>query len=264
MLAKVDLEKLSQARIDDALLLLNAQRYSSAYYLAGYAIELAIKACIAGQMQLNIIPDKALILAIYTHKLDHLLSTAGLLQIMNSEIKTNVQLGAYWVIVNDWSPESRYSMWDSFAANSLIAAVSDPKDGVIHMGEITLVESRVIDAIKLVEALDKNGISPSLVAWYFYDDVDEWRLLVAGVSLEKHLPNSEALAYREILNAFNLAGVSSIGISDVKLISLTSPLAKSISTLIRTDSNGFARAYFTNERLNGIFVKSTCIIRSSS
>lgn len=46
MLAKNDLEKLAQIRLEDSLFLLQAGRASSAYYLAGYAVELALKACI--------------------------------------------------------------------------------------------------------------------------------------------------------------------------------------------------------------------------
>ncbi|MBT4199398.1 hypothetical protein [Desulfobacula sp.] len=47
MLAKNDLKTLSQARIEDAIVLYKAGKFSSAYYLAGYSIELAIKVCIS-------------------------------------------------------------------------------------------------------------------------------------------------------------------------------------------------------------------------
>jgi hypothetical protein len=46
MLTKNDLESLVQVRLDDAIFLLQANHSSSAYYLAGYAVELALKACI--------------------------------------------------------------------------------------------------------------------------------------------------------------------------------------------------------------------------
>ena len=72
MLTKNDLERLAQIRLEDALFLFAANRSSSAYYLAGYAVELALKACIAKLIQPNVIPDKAFINAIYTHKLDSL------------------------------------------------------------------------------------------------------------------------------------------------------------------------------------------------
>lgn len=59
MITKPDLEALSIVRLDDAKLLFQSGRYSGAYYLSGYAVELAIKACIARVFQANAIPDKA-------------------------------------------------------------------------------------------------------------------------------------------------------------------------------------------------------------
>src|SRR5712692_7809587 len=120
MLTKNDLERLAQVRLEDAIFLLQSNRCSSAYYLAGYAIELALKACIAKLVQPNTIPEKAFINAIHTHKLDSLLSTAGLRPAFDNEVKADAQFAAYWAIANNWSEESRYEFWDPFAAASLV------------------------------------------------------------------------------------------------------------------------------------------------
>ena len=42
-----DFQKLAEDRIADAGALFEAHRYDAAYYLAGYAVECALKACIA-------------------------------------------------------------------------------------------------------------------------------------------------------------------------------------------------------------------------
>jgi len=132
MLTKNDLERLAQVRLEDALFLLQANRPSSAYYLAGYAVELALKACISKLMQPNLIPDKAFINAIYTHKLDSLLSTAGLRPQFDADIKVDPQFAAYWAIVNNWSEESRYEFWDPISAATLLQAVNEPNHGVFQ------------------------------------------------------------------------------------------------------------------------------------
>ena len=49
MITKADLEKLSETRLTDARELFRANRFSAAYYLSGYAIELGIKVCVAKQ-----------------------------------------------------------------------------------------------------------------------------------------------------------------------------------------------------------------------
>lgn len=48
------------------------------------------------------------------------------------------------------------------------------------MAEEILVESLVIDSMKLVEELDKQGDTPTNVLWYYFSDAEDWGLLVAG------------------------------------------------------------------------------------
>jgi HEPN domain-containing protein len=132
MLTKTDLEKLAQVRLEDSLFLFQAGRSSSAYYLVGYAVELALKACISKLIQPNVIPEKAFVNAIYTHSLGNLLSIAGLLPEFNADAKADVQFAANWAIVSKWTEESRYEFWDSAAAATLLQAVHEPNHGVFQ------------------------------------------------------------------------------------------------------------------------------------
>lgn len=132
MLTKGDLETLAVARLEDALHLLAAGRSSSAYYLAGYAIELALKACISKLFLPNVIPDKAFVNAIYTHKLDNLMSIAGLLPEFNAAMKADPELAANWAIVNQWNEESRYQLWDPMSAATLLHSINEPNHGVLQ------------------------------------------------------------------------------------------------------------------------------------
>jgi hypothetical protein len=132
MLTKADLQTLAQTRLDDATLLLQANRSSSAYYLSGYAVELALKACIAALFQPDAIPDKAFVIAIFTHRFDTLLSTSGLLPQFQANVKSDPQFAAYWAIASKWTEESRYSFWDPVSAATMIQAVGDPTHGVFQ------------------------------------------------------------------------------------------------------------------------------------
>ncbi len=73
-----DLRAMAQAKMDDASLLLDNGRYSSAYYLAGYAVEIGLKACVAAQLSAETIPDKAVIRDIFKHDFKTLIGLAGL------------------------------------------------------------------------------------------------------------------------------------------------------------------------------------------
>jgi hypothetical protein len=132
MLTRADLQRLAQVRLEDALFLLHGNRPSSAYYLAGYAIELGLKACISRLVQPDTIPDKGFINAIYTHKLDSLISISGLRPQFDADTKADSQFAAYWAIANNWSEESRYEVWDAITAATLLQAVHEPNHGVFR------------------------------------------------------------------------------------------------------------------------------------
>lgn len=132
MLTRADLQKLANVRLEDALLLFQSNRPSSAYYLAGYSIELGLKACISRQVQSDTIPDKGFINAVYTHKLDSLVSMTGLRPQFDADVKADSQFAAYWAIVNNWSEESRYEVWDAITAATLLQAIHDPDHGVFQ------------------------------------------------------------------------------------------------------------------------------------
>ena len=67
MITRSELKKLVERRLRDAHVLINGRRYESAYYIAGYAVECAIKACIAKQFKRNTIPDRRLVNETYKH-----------------------------------------------------------------------------------------------------------------------------------------------------------------------------------------------------
>lgn len=132
MITKADLEALADTRLGDAVYLFQATRYSAAYYLAGYAVELGIKACIAGLFQANVIPEKGFVNAVYSHKLDELLGLAGIKKQLQDDMKNDAVLSAAWGVASKWNETSRYEMWDQFAAASMIRAVGDENHGVLQ------------------------------------------------------------------------------------------------------------------------------------
>ena len=130
------------------------------------------------------------------------------------------------------------------------------------MGEKTLVESQIVDSIKLIKQLDSNGYQPSLAVWYYYGDTDEWRLVIAGKKFDEHLPKQEPLAYLAIAEAINEIDLSSINISDVKIMKSDEPLPRAIKSLVGTNPTELIRASFINNTINGIFIKEMFVLRS--
>jgi HEPN domain-containing protein len=124
-------QKLAIARLQDAKVLLKARRFDAAYYLAGYVIECALKACIAKRTKKFDFPPKSTN-KIYTHDLEHLLESAGLAKAFEIRLAADATLARYWTVVKDWSEESRYDASGLRAAKELLEAVSDPSHGVLQ------------------------------------------------------------------------------------------------------------------------------------
>ncbi len=72
-----DFQKLAELRLKDGKALLDADRFQGSYYLVGYAVECALKACIARQTKQYDFPAKNAD-KLYTHDLNTLLKSAGL------------------------------------------------------------------------------------------------------------------------------------------------------------------------------------------
>jgi HEPN domain-containing protein len=128
---RADLQKLSNMRIREAKILFAAGEHSGAYYLAGYAVECALKACIAKGVQRYDFPDKSLAQESYSHDLVKLVKLADLDSELTSSTGANARLDASWNLTKSWTENSRYSVWTKNEAEAIIDAVATRSDGVL-------------------------------------------------------------------------------------------------------------------------------------
>lgn len=127
---RADFKKLALTRLDDAKVLLKKRRYSAAYYLAGYAVECALKACLAKKTRrFDFPPEPEQVKNVYyIHKLETLARASGLLQALQGTPK----LYRYWTLVKNWSEASRYDPRAGKWARDVLLAIEDPTDGVLQ------------------------------------------------------------------------------------------------------------------------------------
>jgi HEPN domain-containing protein len=120
--------ELARCRLAEAKVLLEQGHPSGAYYLAGYAIECALKAAIAAQFQANEIPDKKLVNSVYTHDLPDLLRVSGL----QAELEAGGEVVKNWNLVKTWSESARYATFDEAAAAGMLDAIGDDDRGLFQ------------------------------------------------------------------------------------------------------------------------------------
>lgn len=129
---RVELQQISKVRVREAKILLDASQFAGAYYLLGYAVECAIKSCIAKQTLKYQFPDKELANKSHVHDLMSLMQVAGIWQNLQIDMKIHQALYDNWAVVKDWKVTSRYTIAVSPAvARDFHSACVARKHGVL-------------------------------------------------------------------------------------------------------------------------------------
>ena len=129
---KKDLEKLVNIRIQEAKILFDAKSFEGAYYLAGYSLECAIKACIAKQVQQYDFPNIELARNSYSHNVIDLLGVAGLKPKLSQKEREDSDFQLNWAVAKDWNEKARYeNSVDETKAKDLYDALTDNKSGIL-------------------------------------------------------------------------------------------------------------------------------------
>lgn len=127
-----DFQNLSRLRLREARLLLKSRYYEGAYYLAGYSVECAIKACIAKNVNQYDFPNKQLAIDSYSHKIEQLIKVAGLTPQLTAQINANRTFEINWSLVTDWSEKERYTpIVTRQKARDLYSAITSRRNGIM-------------------------------------------------------------------------------------------------------------------------------------
>ena len=139
---QVELRQMADERILDAAALINEGRWAFAYYVAGYAVECALKSCVLARMIHTAVvfdeefKNKTIREIFFRHNFVELVRLAGLMGELNSHIQSSGVAGSafvgYWATVKDWKETSRYEANIETEARSLFEAVENQPDGVLQ------------------------------------------------------------------------------------------------------------------------------------
>jgi HEPN domain-containing protein len=132
-LNRTELQRLCEERIEDARALLAASRWPGAYYLAGYAVECALKSCVLAYVERTgvIFEDRRFAERCWTHDIEALVAAANLLDVRGVAISASTRFGGNWHTCSSWSEASRYCLSTRQEAEELFEAVTNVSDGVL-------------------------------------------------------------------------------------------------------------------------------------
>jgi HEPN domain-containing protein len=121
-------------RVRDAAALLKLRRWSAAYYLAGYAVECGLKACVVAYVKRHIeviFRERRFSEKCWTHDFEELLKVAQLMAQRDADAAANPTLHLNWQVVKNWSETARYERKTRVEGEGLYRAVTDPASGVL-------------------------------------------------------------------------------------------------------------------------------------
>jgi len=134
---QAELRQLVNERILDADALIAGKRWAFAYYVAGYAVECALKASVLARMIITggVFEDRKFAADCWTHDLGQLIKLAGLQSELDNRLAASAAAGdafvANWGIVTQWKETVRYELRTEQEATDFYNAITSKPDGVL-------------------------------------------------------------------------------------------------------------------------------------
>jgi hypothetical protein len=126
------------------------------------------------------------------------------------------------------------------------------------MDKKILVEVNIEEGKKLVNALDRSKFILSGALWFYYSNLDEWRLLLVTPLVDLIGPNK---AYTIVYNVIQDERFSSISIVNISVLSPTNRLIQLLRVALRTDPKAISQIRFTSNTINNEFIEDALIYR---
>ena len=135
-MTRADWQQIAEERLLAAQALLAAAQWSSAFYLAGYAVECGLKSCVVARIAKT--PEvvfqeggNKFSADCWTHDIPKLVKLADLEGNRKADIAANSILANYWGIASQWNEKSRYQTKTRAEAEGLYDAIADNANGVM-------------------------------------------------------------------------------------------------------------------------------------
>ena len=134
MPTRVELKNLCRIRLKEVKALYENNLYDGAFYLAGYVIELALKARICKILELDYPDTGPISKSFKTHKLNELLKLGGLYKKFEDELNNNPTFKLNWSLILSWNEQYRYQPTGNYQktdVQDLIDAIENPNNGIL-------------------------------------------------------------------------------------------------------------------------------------
>lgn len=126
------------------------------------------------------------------------------------------------------------------------------------MDKPTLVDADMKAGEALLSKLDEIEFDVKAALWFYVQDSEEWRLIIASPIVDK---DGSKKAYEKVqLQLQELNGRYELSLRNISLVSPGDKLIKALESVIRTGKS-ISHIRFTRNVINGLFIEDAYIYR---
>jgi hypothetical protein len=188
----------------EAKALLKVGMADGAYYLAGYAVECASKACISKGTKRYEFPDKERAVSSYSHKLQDLVKVAGLEQALAGLVRTSPEFRTNWEAVKSWTEQSRPKA-STTGSRTVVSGSWRQESWSNFVDQSALVSIEIQRGVDVLAALDRAKVTVSVALFANLTEYGDWRMVLAARALDEL---GLRKAYGLIFESLTAAGIS--------------------------------------------------------
>ena len=235
--------------------------HAGAYYLAGYVVECALKACIAKQTARYEFPNKERVSQSWSHSLPGLVQIAGLQRSLTDESDADPQFGVYWGVVKDWKADARYTSRGQRGGRDSPGHFRHETRST-QMVKSSLVEADLLAGRRLVIDLDVPEPNRSLfrlkAAFWLYDpESQDWRLVLATPLVDEVGPLA---TYTHLQRSLYSIQPTDLSLQNISVWSPRKPLVKAIRRAARIPL-GAEGVRLTRNTVGGIYIEDAYVYK---
>lgn len=218
-------QQIAEDRILDAKALLDADRWACAYYVAGYAVECALKSCVLKYVAESgvIFDDEKWAKQVRTHDLGTLVKLANLEAPFGVDLGADQNLRAYWGDCQCLDGRETISAEGGGRSQGPLRGPHQQPARGDAMDTETLVEQRIDDGRRLIKELERGGFDVKVALWAKTGEEGKWRLYLASKAVEA---TGLASAYQAVYEALDRIQVALLSSSDIRVIAADAPVAQ--------------------------------------
>ena len=131
--------------------------------------------------------------------------------------------------------------------------------GEIQMVAMSLPKEMIEAGSVLLKSLDDRGIQPDAAFWFFFGDINQWKLVISEINLGVEGPRQIYKKIQETISA-RQGELGELSLDDVTLAKPDSPIVSLLRQAFRT-APGVSGVRFTNNVVNGTVIEDAYIYR---